>query len=78
MNNDNHGNQKFYWKTSVISTNIIYPTPIWVPYGTHMGPLWEMVKNVKVGIFPGSYEKILDQIFLQIRFRSVYTYLTKI
>ena len=76
--NDNHGNKNLYCKTPVISTYIIYGTPIWVPYGTHMGPIWEQLKNIKVGIFPGLYEKILDQNFLQMRFRFTYTYLAKI
>ena len=51
---------------------------IQVPYGTHMCPIWEQPENGKVDILEGPHEKILDENFLQMRFRSTYTYLSKI
>ena len=41
-----------------------------VPYGTHMGPIWEQPKIGKVDILEAIYKKILDEIFLQMRFGS--------
>ena len=37
FNNDNHGNVEFSRNITVIPPNMIYTSPIWDPYGSHMG-----------------------------------------
>ena len=39
--NNNHRNNKFTGKNTLIVTILIFIAPIWDPYGTHMGPIWE-------------------------------------
>ena len=66
-------------KKSLIQLLLFQSVPFTqVPYGTHMGPIWEQPKIGKVDILEAIYKKILGEIFLQMRFRSTYTYLTKI
>ena len=78
FNNDNHGNIEFSRNITVIPPNMIYTSPIWDPYGTHMGPIWDLSKTGTASTFQGSYEKIFDNFFLQMRSGFIYTYLTKI
>ena len=77
-NNASHKNKKIIYQIAIIPICSISTSPIWDPYVTHMGPIWEQPKIGKVDILEAIYKKILDEIFLQMRFRSTYTYLTKI
>ena len=37
FNNDNHGNIELVRNIIVIPPNMIYTSPMWDPYGSHMG-----------------------------------------
>ena len=69
-NNDSHKHKKFISEIAIIPMSFISTSPIWAPYGTHMGPIWEQLKIGKVDILEARYKKILDEIFLQMRFGS--------
>ena len=66
-NNSSHKNKKNIYQIAIIPISSISTSPI-----------WEQPKIGKVEILGAIYKKILDEIFLQMRFRSTYTYLTKI
>ena len=59
INNDSHKHKKFIYEIAIIPISFISTSPI-----------WEQLKIGKSDILEARYKKVLDEIFLQMRFDS--------